>query len=145
MSESRTRQGRQRKWEREEGTRVSGGNMTCLALRKWSKEGVSQRVGERDGGRRRETSHVQSHSPLGCTRQHTPSIIWLQLTHTQTHTHGVPPNGLLHSPFPYNPRLPALLMHLSYLFSKSFFLNYCYYYDRDGTEYSVFRKGLRWD
>lgn len=40
-------------------------------------EEVKHRVGERDGGRRRETSHVQSHSPLGCARQHTPSIMRL--------------------------------------------------------------------
>lgn len=79
---------------------------------------------ERDEGRRRETSHVQSHSPPGCTHQHTPSIIWLQLTHTQTeretltHTHSHtsdPPNGLLHSPFPYNPCMSALLLYKSYV------------------------------
>lgn len=118
MSESRRGQN-ERKKIRVEGARVSSGDMTCLALRKWSKEGVRQWVGERDGGRRWETSHVQSHSPLGCTRQHTPSIIWLQLTHTQTdthtHTYRVPPNGLLHSPFPYNPCLPALLLQLGYV------------------------------
>lgn len=41
---------------------------------------------ERERERWRETSHVQSHSPLGRTHQHTPSIIWLQLTHTDTQT-----------------------------------------------------------
>lgn len=42
---------------------------------------------EGDGGRRRETSHVQSHSPLGCTRQHTLSIIWLRLSHAHMGRH----------------------------------------------------------
>lgn len=39
------------KKNRREGAWVSTGNMTCLALRKWSKEGVKQRGRERDGGR----------------------------------------------------------------------------------------------
>lgn len=55
------------------------------------KQRRSEAEWERGRERWRETSHVQSHSPLGCTRKHTPSIIWLQLTHTwtdgPTHTH----------------------------------------------------------
>lgn len=79
----RAREGRTRGKKSRGG--VSTGNMTC------GPEEVKQRKSEaeRERERWRETSHVQSHSPLGCTRKHTPSIIWLQLTHMdrQSHTH----------------------------------------------------------
>lgn len=89
-------------------------------------EEVKQRRSEAEWERGREiwreTSHVQSHSPLGCTRKHTPSIIWLQLTHTwsngPTHTSKIPSNGLLLLPFSNKPTCHC---STSAMFLKNFF------------------------
>lgn len=112
---------KKKKRDGEEGTRVSGGDMTCLALRKPSKEGARRRAGERemegDGERPAMSSltvhwaaHVSTLYPSSGSNSHTD-------THRQTHTstYMVLPNGLLHSPFTYNPCPPVLPLQTGYI------------------------------
>lgn len=97
-------------------------------------EEVKQRGSEAESGRRRwrETERDQPCPVSQSTGLHTSahSIHHRSPTHAHTDTHREPSNGLLHSPFPHNQRLPALLMHLSYLYSRSVICCYCYYYTR---------------
>lgn len=89
-----------------EGENVSSGAMTRLALRNWSKERVGHRVGEWDegDGESPAMSSLTVHWAAHVSTLH-PSLG--SDSHTQTDTYEEPPNGLLHSPFPHDPRLPA--------------------------------------
>lgn len=148
MSESRGERdemGRQRKRERARGRSKSEQWQHDM----FGPEEVKQRGSEAESGREerwRETERDQPCPVSQSTGLHTSahSIHHLVPTHEHTDTHREPPNGLLHSPFPYNPCLPALLMHLSYLYSRSFICCYWYYYGIEWTAYSVSRKGLWW-
>lgn len=113
--------------------RVRSGDMTCLALRNWSKKRVGQRVGERDGGdgERPAMSSLTVHWAAHVSTLH-PSLD--SGSRTRRHT------GKLLMAF-YIHHFPAIhaslhtLMHKSYLYSRSF--GYCYYFDRQWSVYRV--------
>lgn len=121
--EEEKEEGKKKKRDGEEGTRVSGGDMTCLALRKPSKEGARRRAGEREmegSGERPAMSSLTVHWAAHVSTLYPSSgSDSLSHTHRQTHTHTstyrVLPNGLLHSPFTYNPRPPALQPQPGYI------------------------------
>lgn len=80
---------------------------------------VRQRVGERDGG------DGESPAMSSITVQWAAHVSTLHPSlgsSSHTDTYGEPPNGLLHSPFPHVPRLPACTANapkLPYCMTKS--------------------------
>lgn len=133
MSESRTKTGRLRESGREWAVATWhvwpwGSEAKRERGREWEKEMEGD-------GERPAMSSLTVHWAAHVSTLH-PSSGSDSRTHTDTH--GERPNGLLHSPFPHNQRLPALLMHLSYLYSRSFSCCFCYF----NREVTGFRNGL---
>lgn len=117
---------------------VSSGAVTCLAPRNWSKETVGKRVGEWDGG------DGESPAMSSLTVHWAAHVSKLHPSGSDSHTHtGVePPNGLLHSPFSHDPRLPACTANAPKLPLVN---KLCLCYSsctREGSVYKAFRKGL---
>lgn len=96
------------------------------AKREWGREWEKEMEGD---GERPAMSSLTVHCAAHVSTLH-PSSGSNARAHTDTWRE--PPNGLLHSPFPYKPRLPTLLMHLSHLYARSFSCCSCYNRDREG-------------